>query len=94
MIAAGIIPIQILSEDRAICNIASGRSAVAAAGKQRQRIDDMERDLQILRTYLDNQTVAYPLPLLASPNHTPIGGRLKWTRVNMCGLISAKYRGF
>src|SRR5262245_23909484 len=52
VVAAGIIPIQILSEGRAICNIATGDSAVAAAGRQRQRIADMERDMIILRTYL------------------------------------------
>jgi 5,10-methylenetetrahydromethanopterin reductase len=60
VIAAGIIPIQILSEGRAICNVATGDSAVAAAGMQRQRIADMERDMIILRTYLDNGVVEYP----------------------------------
>ena len=59
VVAAGIIPIQIVSGGRAICNVASGDSAVAAAGKQRQGIDDMERDLKILRTYLENGTVEY-----------------------------------
>jgi alkanesulfonate monooxygenase SsuD/methylene tetrahydromethanopterin reductase-like flavin-dependent oxidoreductase (luciferase family) len=59
VIAAGIIPIQILSKGRAICNVASGDSAVAAAGRQRQRIADMERDIAILRTYLDNGVVEY-----------------------------------
>ena len=41
VVAAGIIPIHILSGGRAICNLATGDSAVAAAGKQRQRIADM-----------------------------------------------------
>ena len=59
VIAAGIIPIQILSKGRAICNVATGDSAVAAAGKQRQRIADMERDMIILRTYLTNGVVEY-----------------------------------
>src|SRR5215510_1518381 len=38
VVAAGIIPIQIISGGRAICNLATGDSAVAAAGRQRQRI--------------------------------------------------------
>lgn len=59
VIAAGVIPIQILSGGRAICNVGTGDSAVAAAGKQRQRIADMERDLIILRTYLDKGVVEY-----------------------------------
>jgi alkanesulfonate monooxygenase SsuD/methylene tetrahydromethanopterin reductase-like flavin-dependent oxidoreductase (luciferase family) len=59
VVAAGIIPIQIISGGRAICNLATGDSAVAAAGKQRQRIADMERDMIILRTYLDNRVVEY-----------------------------------
>lgn len=59
VIAAGIIPIQMLSGGRAICNVASGNSAVAAAGKQRQPIAEMERDLAILRTYLNNGVVEY-----------------------------------
>jgi alkanesulfonate monooxygenase SsuD/methylene tetrahydromethanopterin reductase-like flavin-dependent oxidoreductase (luciferase family) len=60
VVAAGIIPIQLLSEGRAICGVASGDSAVAAAGKKRQRIADMERDLRYLRTFLDNGEVVYP----------------------------------
>ena len=59
VVAAGIVPIQIVSGGRAICNVASGDSAVAAAGKQRQRIADMERDMIVLRTYLDRGTVEY-----------------------------------
>jgi 5,10-methylenetetrahydromethanopterin reductase len=60
VVAAGIIPIQLVSEGRAICGVASGDSAVAAAGRQRQRIADMERDVGYLRTYLDNGVVKYP----------------------------------
>ncbi len=59
VVAAGIVPIQILSNGRAICNVATGNSAVAAAGRQRQRISDMERDMIILRTYLDKGEVEY-----------------------------------
>lgn len=59
VIAAGIIPIQILSQGRAICNVASGDSAVAAAGLKRQRIAGMERDIGYLRTYLDNGAVDF-----------------------------------
>jgi alkanesulfonate monooxygenase SsuD/methylene tetrahydromethanopterin reductase-like flavin-dependent oxidoreductase (luciferase family) len=59
VIAAGIVPIQFLSGGRAICNIASGDSAVAAAGMHRQRIADMERDLDRLRTWLENGVVDY-----------------------------------
>lgn len=59
VVAAGIIPIQILSGGRAICNLATGDSAVAAAGLQRQRIADMERDMIVLRTYLDKGVVEY-----------------------------------
>jgi alkanesulfonate monooxygenase SsuD/methylene tetrahydromethanopterin reductase-like flavin-dependent oxidoreductase (luciferase family) len=59
VVAAGIVPIQILSEGRAICNIASGDSAVAAASLHRQRIADMERDLDRLRIWLENGVVDY-----------------------------------
>jgi 5,10-methylenetetrahydromethanopterin reductase len=52
VVASAILPIQILSGGRAICGIASGDSAAAAAGKGPQRIDDMARDLRILRSYL------------------------------------------
>ncbi len=52
VVAAGIVPIQIISGGRAICNLAAGDSAVAAAGLKPQRIADMERDVKILKTYL------------------------------------------
>jgi 5,10-methylenetetrahydromethanopterin reductase len=60
VVAAGIIPVQILSEGRAICGVATGDSAVWAAGCHRQAIAEMERDLSYLRTYLDNGIVGYP----------------------------------
>jgi 5,10-methylenetetrahydromethanopterin reductase len=60
VIAAGIIPVQILSEGRAICGVASGDSAVAAAGHKPQRIATMAQDIRYLRTLLDNGTVWYP----------------------------------
>jgi alkanesulfonate monooxygenase SsuD/methylene tetrahydromethanopterin reductase-like flavin-dependent oxidoreductase (luciferase family) len=59
VVAAGIVPIQILSAGRAICNVASGDSAVAAAGLHRQRIADMERDIDRLRAWLDNGIVDF-----------------------------------
>jgi 5,10-methylenetetrahydromethanopterin reductase len=59
VVAAGIVPIQILSEGRAICNVASGDSAVAAANRHRQRIAEMERDIGYLRTWLENGVVDY-----------------------------------
>jgi 5,10-methylenetetrahydromethanopterin reductase len=52
VVAAGVLPIQVLSGGRAICGVAAGDSAVAAAGLPPQRIADMERDLGYLRTYL------------------------------------------
>jgi alkanesulfonate monooxygenase SsuD/methylene tetrahydromethanopterin reductase-like flavin-dependent oxidoreductase (luciferase family) len=59
VVAAGIVPIQLLSAGRAICGVASGDSAVAAAGKKPQCLADMERDLGYLRTFLDNGEVDY-----------------------------------
>ena len=59
VIAAGMLPVQLLSEGRAICNVASGDSAVAAVGLRRQRIDDMARDVGYLRTYLDGGAVDF-----------------------------------
>src|SRR6185369_11112614 len=47
-------------EGRAICNIAAGDSAVAAAGLRPQKIADMERDLGFLRTWLERGEVEYP----------------------------------
>jgi 5,10-methylenetetrahydromethanopterin reductase len=60
VVAAGILPIQILSDGRAICGVASGDSAAAAAGTRPQRIAGMRRDLGYLRTYLDGGEVEYP----------------------------------
>src|SRR5579863_481807 len=59
VVAAGILPIQVLSGGRAICNVAAGDSAVAAAGRQPQRIADMERDLGYLKTYLKGGEVEF-----------------------------------
>src|SRR6516165_9669238 len=75
VVAAGIIPIQIVSEGRAICGVASGDSAVAAAGRQRQRVADMGRDLGYLRTYLDNGVVKYPN---GQPSRLEWADQLSW----------------
>lgn len=52
IVAAAILPIQILSEGRTICHVCSGDSAVVAAGLKPQRIANMERDVGYLRSYL------------------------------------------
>jgi 5,10-methylenetetrahydromethanopterin reductase len=57
VVAAGILPIQILSGGRALCGVATGDSAVAAAGRRPQPIAHMERDLRRLRTWLDGGVV-------------------------------------
>jgi 5,10-methylenetetrahydromethanopterin reductase len=57
VVAAAILPIQIISDGRAICNVACGDSAVAAVGRKPQRIADMERDIRQLRTYLEGGAV-------------------------------------
>jgi 5,10-methylenetetrahydromethanopterin reductase len=59
VIASGILPIQILSGGRAICGIASGDSAAAAAGRRPQRIAPFERNLAMLRTYLHRGEVEF-----------------------------------
>ncbi|MBO0729762.1 MAG: LLM class flavin-dependent oxidoreductase, partial [Acidimicrobiaceae bacterium] len=58
VIASAILPIQILSEGRAVCGIAAGDSAAAAAGRAPQRIAAFEADLGRLRTYLHRGEVA------------------------------------
>jgi 5,10-methylenetetrahydromethanopterin reductase len=78
VVAAGIIPIQIVSEGRAICGVASGDSAVAAAGRQRQRVADMGRDLGYLRTYLDNGVVKYPN---GQPSRLEWADQLSWDHI-------------
>jgi 5,10-methylenetetrahydromethanopterin reductase len=78
VVAAGIIPIQIVSEGRAICGVASGDSAVAAAGRHRQRIADMERDVGYLRTYLNNGVVKYPS---AQTSRLEWADQLSWDRI-------------
>jgi 5,10-methylenetetrahydromethanopterin reductase len=60
VIAAGVVPLQAVSGGRAVCGVASGDSAVAAAGRRPQRVAELERDLQLLRTYLHGGEV--PLP--------------------------------
>jgi len=57
VIAAAVLPVQIISASRVICNVASGDSAVAAAGLKPQPIADFERDLGYLRNYLDGKEV-------------------------------------
>ncbi|MFI5046162.1 MAG: LLM class flavin-dependent oxidoreductase [Acidimicrobiia bacterium] len=68
VVAAGILPIQILSSGRAVCGVASGDSALAAAGRSPQRINAMERDLRMLRTWLHGGEVDFG-------DHT---SRLEW----------------
>jgi 5,10-methylenetetrahydromethanopterin reductase len=60
VVAAGVVPVQILSGGRAVCGVATGDSAVAAAGRSRQRLDNFARDVGYLRTYLDKGVVEYP----------------------------------
>lgn len=57
VVAAAITPLQVISGGRAICHVASGDSAVSAVGRKPQRIDDMDRDLGWLRTWLDGGEV-------------------------------------
>jgi len=59
VIASGILPIQLLSGGRAICGVASGDSAVAVVGKRPQHINELERDLGILRSYLHQKDVTF-----------------------------------
>ena len=58
VVAAGVLPIQIISGGRAVCGVASGDSAVAAAGRAPQRHDALDRDVRMLRTYLHGGDVA------------------------------------
>jgi alkanesulfonate monooxygenase SsuD/methylene tetrahydromethanopterin reductase-like flavin-dependent oxidoreductase (luciferase family) len=58
VVAAAVLPIQILSRGRAVCGVASGDSAVAAAGRAPQRHDALDRDVRMLRTYLHGGDVA------------------------------------
>jgi len=60
VIASAIAPIQVLSGGRAICGIARGDSAVAMAGRKPQQQAPFERDLSILRTYLEQREVDFP----------------------------------
>jgi alkanesulfonate monooxygenase SsuD/methylene tetrahydromethanopterin reductase-like flavin-dependent oxidoreductase (luciferase family) len=57
VIASSILPIHLLSGGRAICGVASGDSAVAAADLKPQRLADMERNIRQLRAYLKGDEV-------------------------------------
>jgi 5,10-methylenetetrahydromethanopterin reductase len=57
VVAAAIVPLQVISEGRAICHVASGDSAVAAVGRKPQGIAEMDRDLTLLRTWLEGGEV-------------------------------------
>jgi 5,10-methylenetetrahydromethanopterin reductase len=59
VVAAAVVPLQVLSKGRVICNVAAGDSAVAAVGLKPQRIADMERDIGYLRTYLERGEVQF-----------------------------------
>lgn len=59
VVASAVVPLQILSGSRVICNIASGDSAVAAAGLKSQRILELERDLGYLRAYLEGDDARF-----------------------------------
>jgi 5,10-methylenetetrahydromethanopterin reductase len=78
VVAASILPIQLLSEGRAVCGVASGDSAAAAAGLRPQRIDDMGRDIGYLRTFLDGGEVEYPN---GKKSHLEWAEELKWERI-------------
>jgi 5,10-methylenetetrahydromethanopterin reductase len=60
VIASGIVPIQAVSDGRAVCGIASGDSAVAAAGRRPQRVAALEQDLAVLRAYLHGGDAVLP----------------------------------
>jgi alkanesulfonate monooxygenase SsuD/methylene tetrahydromethanopterin reductase-like flavin-dependent oxidoreductase (luciferase family) len=59
VVASSILPIHLLSGARAICGVASGDSAVAAAGLKPQRVAEMERSVQQLRDYLQGKEVRF-----------------------------------
>jgi len=59
VVASAIVPIQILSGGRAVCGVASGDSAVAAAGLGPQRLEALERDLAMLRSYVRGDDVEF-----------------------------------
>jgi len=59
VVATGILGIQLLSGGRAICHVASGDSAAAAAGLRPQKIAGMTRDIGYLRTYLDGGEIDF-----------------------------------
>jgi len=59
VVASSIGAIQVLSGGRAICGIARGDSAVALAGKSPQRQAALAADLDLLRRYLNRETVLH-----------------------------------
>jgi 5,10-methylenetetrahydromethanopterin reductase len=59
VVAAAIVPIQVISAGRAVCHVASGDSAVSAVGRNPQKIADMERDLVQLRAWIDGEDVQF-----------------------------------
>jgi 5,10-methylenetetrahydromethanopterin reductase len=59
VIASSIAPLQLVANGRAICGIARGDSAVAMAGRKPQKQAALERDLTMLRTYLDHGAVEH-----------------------------------
>ncbi len=60
VVASGIVPIQAVSGGRAVCGVASGDSAVTAAGRAPQRLAELERDLGLLRAYLHGRDAVFP----------------------------------
>ena len=59
VIASAIAPIHIASGGRAICGIARGDSAVALAGRRPQRHNALARDIGLVRSYLNRETVEF-----------------------------------
>jgi 5,10-methylenetetrahydromethanopterin reductase len=82
VIAAAVLPLQVISKGRVICNLATGDSAAAAAGLRPQRMADMERDMTRLRTYLDGGEVDFG----AQTSRIEWADRLAWERIpiQMC----------
>ena len=58
VVAAAVLPLQVISRGRTVCGVASGDSAVAAAGRAPQKHDGLDRDVRMLRTYLHGGDVA------------------------------------
>jgi alkanesulfonate monooxygenase SsuD/methylene tetrahydromethanopterin reductase-like flavin-dependent oxidoreductase (luciferase family) len=60
VIASSVAPLHLLGPGRVLCGIARGDSAVAVAGRGPQRQQALERDLAMLRAYLDRREVRFP----------------------------------